>query len=103
MIRLILVILVLFAAISFGIKNATQEVTLEYYFGWSTAPFPVYQLILWSFIMSVFVITLLLLPEWIRLRLTVRRQRKDIERLKDELNDIKSTAYPEEVTGSDDE
>ncbi len=103
MIRLILIILILLAVLSFSIKNANQEVILEYYFGLSTTPFPVYQLILWTFVLSVFVTTLLLLPGWIKLRLTVRRQRKDLKQLEDELNHLKSSKYTENVSSSDHE
>jgi uncharacterized membrane protein YciS (DUF1049 family) len=103
MIRLVMVILIFLAALSFGIKNANQYVKVEYYFGLSTDPFPVYQLILWTFVVSVLVLTLLLLPEWIRLRLTVRRQRKELVRLQNELNDHQSSTPMEEVTGPDHE
>ena len=98
MIRLILIILILLAVLSFSIKNANQEVILEYYFGLSTAPIPVYQVILWTFVLSVFVTTLLLLPDWIKLRLTVRRQRKVLKRLEDELNHLKSSKHMENVS-----
>lgn len=103
MIRLVLVILIFLAALSFGIKNANKYVVVEYYFGLSTTPFPVYQLILWTFVLSVLIITLLLLPEWIRLRLTVRRQRKELVRLENELNNHQSNTPVKEVTGLDHE
>lgn len=103
MIRLILLILILIMALSFGLKNAEQEVTLEYYFGLSTSPLPVYQVVLGTFVVSVFLIGLMLFPEWIQMRLKLRRQRKALERLEEELIQLKppvpsreSGAQPEE-------
>lgn len=86
MIRLIFVTFILLGAFSFGLKNAEQEVTLEYYFGLSSPPITVYKIVLWTFLLTVFAVTLLLLPEWIKMRVKLRHQRKMIERAEKELN-----------------
>jgi uncharacterized membrane protein YciS (DUF1049 family) len=98
MIRLILLILILLAALGFGVKNAEQAVTLKYYFGLSTQPIPVYQVVLWTFVVSVSLVGILLFPEWIKMRLQLRRQRKTLERLEEELTLLKPSP-PSEASG----
>ena len=96
MIRLIFIIAVILAAFSFSIKNMDQKVTLQYFFGLSTPPVSIFQVVLGTFVLSLLVIIVLLLPEWIRLRLRLRRQRKDLERLEEELNRFSPPVSPSE-------
>ena len=97
MIRILILGLILLGALTFSMKNAQQEITLEYYFGLSTAPIPVYQVVVGTFILSGIVIILLLLPEWIKMRIKLRQQRKTLERVERELDRSRPTPPIQDV------
>lgn len=79
MTRLILVILLVLLLTVFGMTNNVETVTLHYVFGWSSPPIPVYQLVLGTAFGTGAFVILLLVPEWFRLRMTLRRQRKALK------------------------
>ena len=85
MIRTFLFILILLLGFTFIVKNTDQTVALQYFFGLAAPPIPVYQLVIGAFIVGMLLTGILIFPEWIRLRLEVRRQRKSLVRIEDEM------------------
>ena len=96
MIRLVIVLLLIVFAIGFGIRNSDQLVTLHYYFGFSTPPLPVYQIVLGTFVISGLIVIVLLLPDWIRLRLLLRKQRKALRLTEKALKRVQPTQQDED-------
>jgi len=85
MIRVLIFILVLVGAFAFMIENTEQTVQIRYFMGYSTPPIPVYQLVSGAFIVGMLLTGVLIFPEWIRMRLALRRQRKALERIEEEM------------------
>jgi uncharacterized integral membrane protein len=92
MIRLLIFILILVGAFAFMIENTEQTVQIRYFIGYSTAPIPVYQLVSGAFIVGMLLTGVLIFPEWIRMRLELRRQRKALERIEVEMGRFRPTA-----------
>lgn len=92
MIRALIFVLVLLAAFTFMIENTEQEVSIRYLMGYATPPIPVYQLVAGAFITGMLLTGLLLFPEWIRMRLEIRRQRKSLQRIEDEMDRLRPPA-----------
>ena len=89
MIRTFLFILILLLGLTFIVKNADQTVALQYFLGLSTPPIPVYQLVAGAFIVGMFLTGILIFPEWLRLRLELRRQRKALQRMEEEMGRLR--------------
>ena len=89
MIRVLIFILVLVAAFTFMIENTEQTVQIRYVMGYSTPPIPVYQLVAGAFIIGMLLTGLLIFPEWIRMRLELRRQRKSLQRVEEEITRLR--------------
>jgi uncharacterized membrane protein YciS (DUF1049 family) len=85
MIRALIFILILLLGFTLVVKNTVQVVVLQYFFGLATPPLPVYQLVAGAFIAGMFLVGLMIFPEWIRMRLELRRQRKTLQRMEDEM------------------
>jgi len=85
MIRLLIFTLVLVGAFTFMIENTEQTVQIRYLLGYTSAPIPVYQLVAGAFIVGMLLSGLLIFPEWIRMRLELRRQRKALQRIEEEM------------------
>ena len=85
MIRLLLLLLVSAAAFVFALDNRDQMIALRMPLGESTPPISVPLLVLASFASGLVVAVLLVAPEWIRARLQVRRQRRQIATLEEQL------------------
>ncbi len=85
MIRVLIFILILLLGFTGVVKNTEQTVVLQYFFGLATPPLPVYQLVAGAFIAGMFLVGLMVFPEWIRMRLEIRRQRKSLQRIEDEM------------------
>jgi lipopolysaccharide assembly protein A len=96
MIRLVLLILIILAVAGFGLENAEQTITLHYFFGYSTPPLPVYQVVLGTAFGSGLLVILLLFPEWVRLRLLVRRQKKALKQTETALHRVNPPDRDEE-------
>ena len=92
MIRTLLFILILTLGFTFMLKNTEPQVTLQYFFGMETSPIPVYHLVTGAFITGMLLAGVLVFPEWLRLRLEVRRQRKAIQRIEEEMERIRPSA-----------
>ena len=86
MIRLLIFTLVLVGAFTFMIENTEQTVQIRYLLGYTSAPIPVYQLVAGAFIVGMLLSGLLIFPEWIRMRLELRRQRKALQRIEEEMD-----------------
>jgi hypothetical protein len=89
MIRLIFLILFAVLIFSFSMKNSDETVMLHYFFGISAGPFPLYQVVLGTLAAAVFLVVGLLLPEWVRLQLLLRIQRRALEEVETELSRMK--------------
>ena len=98
MIRMALLILILILSFTFMIKNIDQMVVVDYFMGITTPPIPVYQLVGGALILGMALAGIFIFPEWLRLRLEVRRQKKTLRRLEQELDDIRSLNPDEEPT-----
>jgi uncharacterized integral membrane protein len=81
-IKAVLLIALLFAAITFGIQNA-ESVTLRYYFGLASVPVPLYLVIYGSIILGI----LAGMAIDIYSRVTLRRRLKNLEKAKASLQD----------------
>ncbi len=86
MIRLLLLLVVLAVALLFALENRDQTIVLRLLFGEITPPTPVYLVVLASFALGVLIAGLLVVPDWIRTRLQLRRQRRQIAALEERLN-----------------
>jgi lipopolysaccharide assembly protein A len=89
MIRILILAFVLVGAFTFMIENTEQTVQIRYLFGYSTPPMPVYQLVAGAFIVGMVLTGLLIFPEWIRMRLTIRRQNKSLQRIEEEMDRLR--------------
>jgi len=94
MIRLLLLLLVLAVALLFALENRDQMIVLRLLFGEIMPPTPVYLVVLTSFAIGVLVAGLLVVPDWIRTRLQLRRQRRQIAALEERLNAPPTPAPP---------
>ena len=97
MVRLILVGILLLLALTFFLQNQEQEVTLRYFFGLNTASTPIYKPILSAFGVGLLVATILLLPDWIRTRLELRRKTQSLQEAEADLARLRDT--PERGAG----
>jgi uncharacterized membrane protein YciS (DUF1049 family) len=95
MIRLLLLLLVSAAAFVFALDNRDQMIALQMPLGKSTPPISVPLLVLASFASGLVVAVLLVAPEWIRARLQVRRQRRQIAALEDRLEALPGPIAPD--------
>ena len=104
MIRMFLLIAVLILSFTFIIKNIDQMVVVDYFLGITIPPIPLYQLVGGALIFGMLLAGFLILPEWIRLRLDLRRQKKTLQRLEEELAHLRppdadsETRRPDEPT-----
>ncbi|MEK6684200.1 MAG: LapA family protein [Nitrospirota bacterium] len=85
MIRALIFILILLLGFTIVVKNTGPMVALQYFFGLATPPIPVYQLVAGAFIIGMLLTGLMVFPEWIRIRLELRRQRKTLQRMEEEM------------------
>ena len=92
MIRLLLLLLVIILYLAFVIYNLEDRVVLHYVLGLSTRPLPVYLLTLGSLILGMILAVVFTLPGWIRMRMEMRRQRRTIAQMEQELNRLASMA-----------
>ena len=79
MIRAVLFILLSLLGFSFIIQNTHQVVTIQYFMDIFTPTLPAYQLVMGAFVMGMLLTSILIFPEWIRLRLELRRLRKSLK------------------------
>lgn len=92
MIRLLLLLLVIILYLTFVIYNLEERVILKYVLGLSTQPLPVYLLLLGSLIIGMILAAVLTVPGWIRIRMEMRRQRRTIDQMEQELARLASMA-----------
>jgi uncharacterized integral membrane protein len=92
MIRLLILLLVVILYFTFVLYNMEEKITLKYVFGLSTQPLPVYLLVLGSLTTGMLLASLLVIPGWVRMRMEMRRQRKTIEQMEQELSRLASIA-----------
>jgi uncharacterized integral membrane protein len=90
MIRLLILLLVVILYFTFVLYNMEEKIALKYVLGLSTQPLPVYLLILGSLIIGMLLASIWVIPGWIRMRLEMRRQRKTIEQMEQELSRLAS-------------
>lgn len=86
MIRVLLLIVFLALIIAFTLQNMDQLVILHTFFGVTTRPIPVALTLLGAFAVGAIVAVILTLPGWITTRLELRRQRKTIRLMEEELS-----------------
>lgn len=89
MIRVLIFSLVLVGAFTFMIENTEQAVQIRYLMGYTSGPIPVYQLVAGAFTVGMLLSGLLVFPEWIRMRLELRRQRKALHRIEEEMDRLR--------------
>lgn len=89
MTRLVLTVIIVILAFGFSFKNSEQHISLEYYFGLSSGPLPVYEVVLGTFLIGILLGTAMILPECVRFYMKARRHRKALSRLGQELEAIK--------------
>ena len=89
MIRLLLILLLATLALLFSVKNMDQQVSVWYFFGQTSGPVPLYLLLLGTFFGGMCIATLLLFPGWIKLRLELRKHKKILGKVEEELGHLK--------------
>lgn len=92
MIRAFLFTLIIAAGFIFILLNNEPTVQVRYFMGFTTGPIPLYQLVVGAFIVGMALIGILVFPDWIRLRLEVRRQRKALARIEEEMTRTRPVA-----------
>jgi uncharacterized membrane protein YciS (DUF1049 family) len=92
MIRLIFLLIVIILYFTFVLYNMEENIVLKYALGLSTQPLPVYFVVLGSIIVGLFLAGVLVIPGWIRMRVEMRRQRRTIEQMEQELNRLADMA-----------
>ncbi len=92
MIRLIFLLVVIILYFTFVLYNMEEKIALKYILGLSTQPLPVYLLILGSIMIGMFLAGVLVFPGWIRMRMEMRRQRRTIEQMEQELGRLAAMA-----------
>jgi uncharacterized integral membrane protein len=85
MVRLILIVTLLALSLTFILQNNGEEAILHY-FGTTTEPTPIYKPILSAFGAGLLVMGILLFPAWIKLRIELRRSRKALQSVEEELD-----------------
>ncbi len=110
MIRLILLFIVIVLYFTFVLYNMEEKIVLKYTLGLSTQTLPVYLLVLGAIMIGMFLAGILVLPGWIRMRMEMRKQRKTIEQMEQELSRLAAmvpnrlkpdkTAYADEIEES---
>lgn len=80
----IIIIVVFFLAVVFGVKN-NEPVTLAYIFGWETPPFPIYYLIFIPFIIGCVMGGLFGFKRSLHLNSTVKKLHKSHRELQEKL------------------
>jgi uncharacterized integral membrane protein len=85
MIRVLILILILLLGFTMVVMNTDQTIVLHYFVGLASPPIPVYHLVIGAFITGMLLTGLMLFPEWIRMRLEIRRLRKSLQRIEDEM------------------
>ena len=88
MIRLSFFLLIVVLYLIFVVYNQEESVTLKYAMSLSTQPLPIHVIILGSVVVGLFLGAVLALPAWFSLRSHIRRQRRTIEQMDEELDRI---------------
>jgi uncharacterized integral membrane protein len=99
MIRLLILLLVIILYFTFVLSNLEEKTELRFLFGLKTQPLPVYLLVLGSFTIGMLLASILVIPGWIRMRMEMRRQRKTIEQMEQELSRLAAIA-PGKITSA---
>jgi uncharacterized integral membrane protein len=85
--RLFTLAVLILLVVTFAWMNADELIALHY-FKWATPALPVYQVVLGAFIVGGLFVVVLLFPEWVRLRLELRRHRKALKKAGDAMNKL---------------
>ncbi len=85
MIRFLLILILFVVAFTLAINNLQETIRIHYFFGYESRPIHVYLLIVGAFLLGMVITVLLLLPEWVKNRLRLRRQERTLQRLESEL------------------
>jgi len=91
----IIIIIVFFLAVIFGVKN-NELVTLAYIFGWETPPFPIYYLIFIPFIIGFVMGGLFGLKRFLHLNTTVKKLHKSNRELEEKLKKVQEAQISRE-------
>lgn len=86
MIRLVILLMVIILYLTFVVYNMEDKVALKYVMGLSTDPLPVYLLLLAALMLGMVLATMFTIPAWIRMKMELRRQRRTIEEMEEDLN-----------------
>ena len=92
MIRLIFLLIVIILYFTFVLYNMEENIVLKYALGLSSQPLPVYLVILGSIMVGMLLAGILVIPGWIRMRVEMRRQRRTIEQMEQELSRLADMA-----------
>ncbi|MFQ5781140.1 MAG: lipopolysaccharide assembly protein LapA domain-containing protein [Nitrospiria bacterium] len=90
MIRLIFMILVIFALFGFAYTNQDQTISLSIFWQTQIGPVPVYVVVIASFLFGAVFAMLMTFPGWIKSMIDQRRQSKRIEQLEIDLDRVRS-------------
>ena len=86
MIRFVFVLIFVLVVFTFAFKNLDQTITFRYFLGYESSPFPVYLVLVGAFFLGMLMTVILLLPEWVKTRIRLRRHERTLHRLETELN-----------------
>lgn len=84
-VRFLLGLVVLVFLVTFALQNMTPQVTISYYFGYSVGPVPFFFALLAAAVLGMVVAAAYSMVEQVRLSSALRRQKKQIQALENEL------------------
>ncbi len=95
MIRFALVLFFILVVFVFTIKNLDKTIRIQSFFGYESPPLPVYLLVIGAFFFGMLMAVVLLLPEWVKNRMQLRRHEKTLQRLELEFDKNRSSSKKE--------
>ncbi|HEY5649612.1 MAG TPA: LapA family protein [Nitrospiria bacterium] len=98
MIRGFLITVTLLVGLAFAVMNTSQTVVIKFFLGFSTQEVPVYQLVVGGFLAGMFLSAILVLPEWVKLKWELKKQKKAFLKIEKQINRVRPSreeAVPE--------
>lgn len=89
MIRGFLITVTLLSGLVVVVMNTGQTVVLSFLLGFSTRELPVYQLVIGGFLTGIILSALLIIPEWVKLKWKLKKQKKAFRKIEKQLNRVR--------------
>ncbi len=89
MIRGFLITVTLLVGLVITLMNTGQTVVIKFLLGFSTQEVPVYQLVVGGFLTGTLLSAILIIPEWVKLKWRLKKQKKAFLKIEKQLNRIR--------------